>query len=67
MGTGNDRIEAVVIDEESVGLVDKPGCGGKILRREGALDEYLAKTNSKQQVVSSHPLILIIIIYFFSS
>ncbi|XP_023764939.1 CLP protease regulatory subunit CLPX3, mitochondrial [Lactuca sativa] len=50
VGTGNDRIEAVVIDEESVGLVDKPGCGGKILRREGALDEYLAKTNSKQQV-----------------
>ncbi|CAI9267159.1 unnamed protein product [Lactuca saligna] len=50
VGTGNDRIEAVVIDEESVGSVDKPGCGGKILRREGALDKYLAKINSKQQV-----------------
>lgn len=42
--TGSDRIDAVVIDEESVGSVDAPGCGGKILRGRGALDAYLAKT-----------------------
>ncbi|KAJ0795252.1 putative AAA+ ATPase domain, ATPase, AAA-type, core, Clp protease, ATP-binding subunit ClpX [Helianthus annuus] len=47
--TGNDRVEAVVIDEESVGSVDKPGCGGKILRGDGALDDYLAKTKCKEQ------------------
>ncbi|KAF5790760.1 putative Clp protease, ATP-binding subunit ClpX [Helianthus annuus] len=47
--TGNDRVEAVVIDEESVGSVDKPGCGEKILRGDGALDDYLAKTKCKEQ------------------
>ncbi|KAF5781302.1 putative Clp protease, ATP-binding subunit ClpX, Clp ATPase [Helianthus annuus] len=47
--TGNDRVEAVVIDEESVGSVDKPGCGGKILCGDGALDDYLAKTKCKEQ------------------
>ncbi|XP_022034116.2 CLP protease regulatory subunit CLPX1, mitochondrial isoform X2 [Helianthus annuus] len=47
--TGNDRVEAVVIDEESVGSSDKPGCGGKILRGDGALDDYLAKTKCKEQ------------------
>ncbi|MFS7970386.1 putative Clp protease, ATP-binding subunit ClpX, Clp ATPase [Helianthus anomalus] len=41
--TGNDRVEAVVIDEESVGSVDKPGCGGKILRGDGALDDLSSK------------------------
>ncbi|XP_076918671.1 CLP protease regulatory subunit CLPX3, mitochondrial-like isoform X2 [Bidens hawaiensis] len=47
--TGNDRVEAVVIDEESVGSVAKPGCGGKILRGDGALDDYLAKTKCEEQ------------------
>ncbi|KAJ7970073.1 CLP protease regulatory subunit like [Quillaja saponaria] len=42
--SGNDRVDAVVIDEESVGPVNVPGCGGKILRGDGALDQYLAKT-----------------------
>ncbi|KAI7738634.1 hypothetical protein M8C21_013874, partial [Ambrosia artemisiifolia] len=46
---GDDRVEAVVIDEESVGSIDKPGCGGKILRGDGALDDYLAKTKRKEQ------------------
>lgn len=41
--TGNDRVEAVVVDEESVGSVNAPGCGGKILRGDGALEQYLAK------------------------
>ncbi|KAF5817463.1 putative AAA+ ATPase domain, ATPase, AAA-type, core, Clp protease, ATP-binding subunit ClpX [Helianthus annuus] len=48
--TGDDRIDAVVIDEESVGSVDKPGCGGKILRGDGALENYLAKTKCKEQM-----------------
>ncbi|KAK9069940.1 hypothetical protein SSX86_010338 [Deinandra increscens subsp. villosa] len=48
--TGNDRVEAVVIDEESVGSVDKRGCGGKILRGDGALDDYLAKTKCKEHM-----------------
>ncbi|KAJ9559958.1 hypothetical protein OSB04_005118 [Centaurea solstitialis] len=55
--TGDDRVEAVVIDEESVGSVDKPGCGGKILRGDGALDDYLAKIKCKQQMeVEGHVL-----------
>ncbi|CAM9002798.1 unnamed protein product [Rhodiola kirilowii] len=42
--TGNDKVDAVVIDEESVGSVHSSGCGGKILRGEGALSRYLAQT-----------------------
>ncbi|KAI9112050.1 hypothetical protein K1719_016946 [Acacia pycnantha] len=42
--TGSDRIDAVVVDDESVGSLDAPGCGGKILRGRGALEAYLAKT-----------------------
>ncbi|KAI3777348.1 hypothetical protein L1987_47148 [Smallanthus sonchifolius] len=47
--TGNDRVDAVVIDEESVGSVDLYGCGGKILRGDGALENYLANTRSREQ------------------
>lgn len=39
-------IDAVVVDEESVGSVNFLGCGGKILCGEGALDRYLAKMES---------------------
>lgn len=39
----NELIDAVVVDEESVGLVDAPGCGAKILRGGGALEQYLTK------------------------
>ncbi|KAG5007346.1 hypothetical protein JHK82_025264 [Glycine max] len=41
--TGSDRVDAVVIDEESVGSLTAPGCGGKILHGDGALKQYLAK------------------------
>ncbi|RVW83601.1 CLP protease regulatory subunit CLPX3, mitochondrial [Vitis vinifera] len=51
--TGKDRVDAVVVDEESVGSVNAPGCGGKILRGDGALDCYLAETKLKDPVVSS--------------
>ncbi|KAK9054277.1 hypothetical protein SSX86_025355 [Deinandra increscens subsp. villosa] len=47
--TGTDRVDAVVIDEESVGSVDSYGCGGKILRGDGALENYLANTRSREQ------------------
>uniref|UniRef100_A0A7N0SW85 Uncharacterized protein n=1 Tax=Kalanchoe fedtschenkoi TaxID=63787 RepID=A0A7N0SW85_KALFE len=43
--TGDEKVDAVVVDEESVGTVNTPGCGGKILRGEGALDRYLAQSN----------------------
>ncbi|RDX69054.1 CLP protease regulatory subunit CLPX3, mitochondrial, partial [Mucuna pruriens] len=40
---GNELIDAVVVDEESVGSVNAAGCGGKILCGDGALELYLAK------------------------
>ncbi|KAJ8759664.1 hypothetical protein K2173_009749 [Erythroxylum novogranatense] len=43
-----DRIDAVLVDDESVGSTSAPGCGGKILRGEGALDRYLAEHKSKE-------------------
>lgn len=48
---GDDRVDAVVVDEESIGSADAPGCGGKILRGEGALDRYLAETKLKDSGV----------------
>ncbi|KAH7832874.1 hypothetical protein Vadar_000917 [Vaccinium darrowii] len=48
--TGNDRVDAVVVDEESVGSVNSPGCGGKILRGDGALERYLAMAKLKENV-----------------
>lgn len=49
--TGNERIDAVVVDEESVGSVDALGCGGKILHGDGALERYLAENKLKDLVV----------------
>lgn len=49
--TGSDRVDAVVIDEESVGSVHAPGSGGKILRGDGALEHYLAEYKVKNLVV----------------
>ncbi|GAB4861166.1 CLP protease regulatory subunit clpx3, mitochondrial [Ancistrocladus abbreviatus] len=43
---GNDRIDAVLVDEESVGTVDSPGCGAKILHGDGALEHYLAESKN---------------------
>ncbi|GAV90298.1 AAA_2 domain-containing protein/ClpB_D2-small domain-containing protein [Cephalotus follicularis] len=46
--TGDDRVDAVVVDEMSVGSVNAPGCGGKILRGEGAFERYLAESKLKE-------------------
>ncbi|XP_071686185.1 CLP protease regulatory subunit CLPX1, mitochondrial isoform X2 [Rutidosis leptorrhynchoides] len=40
--TGKDIIEAVVVDEEAVGVNEK-GCGAKILHGEGSFDRYLSQ------------------------
>ncbi|KAK9941504.1 hypothetical protein M0R45_007209 [Rubus argutus] len=48
--TGDDRIDAVVVDEESVGSGNAPGCGGKIIRGDGALERYLREIKLKESV-----------------
>ncbi|XVF57666.1 hypothetical protein PTKIN_Ptkin07bG0000300 [Pterospermum kingtungense] len=48
--TGQNRVDAVVVDEESVGSTNIPGCGGKILRGDGALEHYFAKAKLKDSV-----------------
>ncbi|PON95129.1 Clp ATPase [Trema orientale] len=48
--TGKERIEAVVVDEQSVGSVDALGCGGKILHGDNALERYLAENKLKESV-----------------
>ncbi|XP_060971278.1 CLP protease regulatory subunit CLPX1, mitochondrial isoform X2 [Cannabis sativa] len=45
--TGNDIIDAVVVDEEAVGLEGGQGCGAKILYGNGALDSYLSQQKLK--------------------
>ena len=44
--TGDDIIDAVVVDEEAVGSEGR-GCGGKILYGMGALDHYLSQHKLK--------------------
>ncbi|KAH7651682.1 ATP-dependent Clp protease ATP-binding subunit ClpX protein [Dioscorea alata] len=46
--TGKDKIDAVVVDEESIGSSDSRGCGAKILSGEGALEQYLSQQDGKQ-------------------
>ncbi|XP_062177457.1 CLP protease regulatory subunit CLPX2, mitochondrial isoform X2 [Alnus glutinosa] len=42
-----DAMNGVLVDEEAVGPVDAPGCGAKILRADGALDQLLHDTKSR--------------------
>ncbi|CAD6228848.1 unnamed protein product [Miscanthus lutarioriparius] len=53
--SGNERVDAVVVDEEAIGSVDRPGCGAKILRGDGALDHYITRTNVMNLRVVSIP------------
>jgi hypothetical protein len=46
-----ERIDAVVLDENAVGEPQGVGSGAKILRGEGALDMYLDKTKSSSKVI----------------
>ncbi|KAJ6841526.1 uncharacterized protein M6B38_306565 [Iris pallida] len=49
----NERVDAVVVDDEAVGSIDKPGCGAKILRGDGALERYLSENESSGPVVTT--------------
>lgn len=49
--TGKDKVDAVVVDEESVGSVLASGSGAKILLGDGALDHYLSGIKSTDQLV----------------
>ncbi|KAK6285060.1 hypothetical protein POUND7_004012, partial [Theobroma cacao] len=46
-------VNAVLVDEEAVGLVDEIGCGAKILYGDNELDRFLAKRTLKDFVVCS--------------
>ncbi|XP_058095906.1 CLP protease regulatory subunit CLPX1, mitochondrial-like isoform X2 [Magnolia sinica] len=50
--TGNDRIDAVVVDEEAVGSIGGQSCGAKILCGDGALERYLSQHNLKDPVMT---------------
>ncbi|XP_039132912.1 CLP protease regulatory subunit CLPX1, mitochondrial-like isoform X1 [Dioscorea cayenensis subsp. rotundata] len=45
--SGNDRVDAVLVDEESVGTINQRGSGAKILRGHGALYRYLTENERK--------------------
>ncbi|KAE8699081.1 ATP-dependent Clp protease ATP-binding subunit ClpX [Hibiscus syriacus] len=47
---GHNKVDAVVVDEESVGSTDIPGCGGKVLRGDGALEHYFVKAKLKDSI-----------------
>ena len=46
-----DVVDAVLVDEEAIGSVEKPGTGAKILHGMDALERYLNKLNSTDPVV----------------
>ncbi|KAI3929350.1 hypothetical protein MKX01_006586 [Papaver californicum] len=47
MRTGNDRIDAIVVNEEAVGSVNGNSCGAKILYGDGALGHNLSNEKSR--------------------
>jgi len=47
---GEEQIDAVVLDEDTVGAPDGNGEGAKILRGEGALDFYLGNPKRPSKV-----------------
>nr|XP_029122444.1 LOW QUALITY PROTEIN: CLP protease regulatory subunit CLPX1, mitochondrial [Elaeis guineensis] len=47
--TSDGQIDAVVVDEEAVGSIDRSGCGAKILCGEGALERYLKENKTKDR------------------
>lgn len=53
--TGNKRVDAVVVDEESVGSIEAHGCGAKILRGDGAFKHYLADSKAENSMVLHSP------------
>ncbi|KAJ9679125.1 hypothetical protein PVL29_021145 [Vitis rotundifolia] len=44
--TGTDMVDAVLVDEEAVESIEAQGCGAKVLRGEGALEQFLHETKS---------------------
>ncbi|KQJ94461.1 CLP protease regulatory subunit CLPX1, mitochondrial [Brachypodium distachyon] len=52
--TGKDKIDAVVVDEESIGSSNQHGFGAKILSGEGALDLYLDKHSKESTLPQSN-------------
>ncbi|RRT40539.1 hypothetical protein B296_00040017, partial [Ensete ventricosum] len=48
----DEPIDAVVVDEDAVGSVDRPGSGAKILRGDGALERYITGSKIKDHPVS---------------
>ncbi|KAK9161935.1 hypothetical protein Syun_002837 [Stephania yunnanensis] len=44
--TGKDRVDAVVVDDESIGSEKTVGRGAKILRGDGALERYLSDSKN---------------------
>lgn len=47
----DEPIDAVVVDEDAVGSVDRPGPGAKILRGDGALEHYMTDSKIKDRPV----------------
>lgn len=56
--TGENIIDAVIVDEESIGL-DRPGSGAKILYGKGALERYLSGQKVEERKVESIYIIVI--------
>ncbi|KAH7278770.1 hypothetical protein KP509_38G055400 [Ceratopteris richardii] len=46
--SASEKVDAVVLDEESVGPPDGQGTGAKILRGHGAFEQYLLKSQHKK-------------------
>jgi ATP-dependent Clp protease ATP-binding subunit ClpX len=44
---GDERIDAVIVDEESTSSEASRGCTAKILRGDGAFERYLSENKSK--------------------
>lgn len=46
-------IDVVLVDEDAVGSVDRPGLGAKIIRGNGELEEFYYERESRDKQVDS--------------
>lgn len=68
----DEKIDAVVLDEDAVGAPDGIGNGAKILRGEGALDMYLDNMKSRNKVIElnlsllwSHYVLCVLSVFWY--
>lgn len=67
---GDERIDAVIVDEDSTGSEASRGCTAKLLRGDGAFERYLNENKSKDATETTVSIVYWLLLekcYLFTS